>query len=52
MDVLLAFFEAMWGLMWFPLMHLEFGYVLVACPFLLLLLALVFGSVMNVIRRF
>lgn len=52
MSAVISFFDAFWSLMWFPLYHLDLGYVLVACPLLLIILTGFFGLLFNLVRRF
>lgn len=52
MEALLPLFDAFWSLMWFPLINLDPGYALLACPLLLLFVTGVFGSVFGIFRRF
>lgn len=49
-DVIL-FFDAFWGLMWFPLFNLFLENILISCPALLLIICMVFEFLFIIFRE-
>lgn len=52
MSVIIPLFDAFWNLMWFPLISLDPGYAILACPLLLLVVTGLFGFMLNILSVF
>lgn len=49
MTELLSFLDELWVLMWYPLQNLSFENIVITCPLLFLILAMLFGMVFKLI---